>query len=210
MILNKLSKGISHELICGDDQIEIKKITSDSRAVEEGELFVALRGTVTDGHSFIEQAIAKGWAVLCEEVPEDRKEGAAYLRVEHTDMVIGDLAAKSLRPPSRKLRLVGVTGTHGKTTIATLLKSPVHQHGIQGWTNQYSMHHYRSRRAKQADNPDALTPQNTARYGGGRMWSTPWKRHPMQSISTASVDVTLEAVSSQISQEITSTTMGRL
>lgn len=122
MILNKLMKGISHELICGDDQIEIKKITSDSRAVEEGELFVALRGTVTDGHSFIEQAIAKGAkAVLCEEVPEDRKEGVAYLRVEHTDMVIGDLAANFYDHPSRKLRLVGVTGTNGKTTIATLL-----------------------------------------------------------------------------------------
>lgn len=115
-------KGISHELITGDDQIDIQKITSDSRQVEEGELFVALRGSVTDGHTFIDQAISKGAkAILCEEVPDNRKEGISYLRVEHTDMVIGELAANFYDHPSHKLKLVGVTGTNGKTTIATLL-----------------------------------------------------------------------------------------
>lgn len=122
MILNKLMKGISHELISGDDHIDIRKITVDSRQVEEGELFVAIRGTVTDGHAFIDQAISKGaTAILAEEVPEERKEGVTYLRVEHTDLVLGELAANFYDHPSRHLKLVGVTGTNGKTTIATLL-----------------------------------------------------------------------------------------
>ena len=122
MLLNKLMKGIAHELILGDGSEEIRKITNDSRAVEEGELFVALRGTVTDGHDYIPQAVDRGAkAILCETIPEERKPGVAYLRVEHTDAVIGELAANFYDHPSRKLKLVGVTGTNGKTTIATLL-----------------------------------------------------------------------------------------
>lgn len=122
MLLNKLMKGIAHELIEGDGTEEIKKITNDSRQVEDGELFVAVRGTLTDGHDYIDQAISKGAkAILCETIPEDRVPGVAYLRVEHTDAVIGDLASNFYDHPSEKLKLVGVTGTNGKTTIATLL-----------------------------------------------------------------------------------------
>lgn len=122
MILNKLMKGIPHEIIEGDDQIEITRITNDSRSVKPGELFVAIRGTVTDGHDFIAQAEEKGaTAILCETVPEERRAGVTYLRVEHTDVVVGPLAANFYDHPSDKLKLVGVTGTNGKTTIATLL-----------------------------------------------------------------------------------------
>ncbi|MDO5017426.1 MAG: UDP-N-acetylmuramoyl-L-alanyl-D-glutamate--2,6-diaminopimelate ligase [Porphyromonas sp.] len=122
MELNKIMMGISHELVAGDPDLEILQITSDSRAVEQGMLFIALRGTVTDGHDFIPMAIEKGAAaILCEEVPEERVEGVAYLRVEHTDVVIGEVAANFYDHPSRQLKLVGVTGTNGKTTIATLL-----------------------------------------------------------------------------------------
>ncbi len=122
MILNKLMKGIPHEVIEGDDQVEIARITNDSRTVRPGELFVAIRGTVTDGHDFIAQAEANGaTAILCETVPESRKVGVTYVRVEHTDVVVGPLAANFYDHPSDKLTLVGVTGTNGKTTIATLL-----------------------------------------------------------------------------------------
>ncbi|MCI6279541.1 MAG: UDP-N-acetylmuramoyl-L-alanyl-D-glutamate--2,6-diaminopimelate ligase [Bacteroidales bacterium] len=122
MLLNKLMKGIAHELIQGDGNEEIKKITNDSRQVGAGELFVALRGALTDGHDYIDQSIEKGAkAILCETIPEIRKPGVAYLRVEHTDAVIGELAANFYDHPSEKLKLVGVTGTNGKTTIATLL-----------------------------------------------------------------------------------------
>lgn len=122
MLLNKLMKGIAHELIQGDGTEEINKITNDSRNVEPGELFVALRGTLTDGHDYIPEAILSGAsAILCETIPDERVPGVAYLRVEHTDVIIGDLASSFYDHPSRKLKLVGVTGTNGKTTIATLL-----------------------------------------------------------------------------------------
>lgn len=115
-------KGIAHDVVSGELDKEIRQITADSRVVEEGMLFVALRGTVTDGHDFIDMAIEKGaTAILCEEVPQERKKGITYLRVEHTDVVIGEVAANFYDHPSRKLKLVGVTGTNGKTTIATLL-----------------------------------------------------------------------------------------
>lgn len=115
-------KGIPHEVVQGDPNREIKQVTADSREVSEGMLFVAMRGTVTDGHDYIAQAIDKGAsAILCEEVPDDRVDGVTYLRVEHTDMVIGEVAANFYNHPSEQLKLVGVTGTNGKTTIATLL-----------------------------------------------------------------------------------------
>lgn len=114
-------KGIAHEVIQGKD-IEITQVTSDSRVVGEGMLFVALRGTINDGHQYIPQAIAKGArAILCEEIPDERSEEVTYLRVEHTDQVLGEVAANFYDHPSEKLTLVGVTGTNGKTTIATLL-----------------------------------------------------------------------------------------
>ncbi|MDO5036046.1 MAG: UDP-N-acetylmuramoyl-L-alanyl-D-glutamate--2,6-diaminopimelate ligase [Porphyromonas sp.] len=123
MKLNELLKGISHEVLAGSCQIDIKKITSDSRQVEPGELFVAIRGTVTDGHTFIPSAIEKGAvAILCEEIPEAQPSGITFVRVEHTDLILGELAANFYDHPSEKLHLVGVTGTNGKTTIATLLQ----------------------------------------------------------------------------------------
>lgn len=122
MKLDTLMKGIAHDVVSGELDKEIRQITADSRVVEEDMLFVALRGTVTDGHDFIDMAIEKGaTAILCEEVPQERKKGITYLRVEHTDVVIGEVAANFYDHPSRKLKLVGVTGTNGKTTIATLL-----------------------------------------------------------------------------------------
>lgn len=122
MKLNILMKGITHELIQGSSDLEISRITSDSREVSDGVLFVALKGTVTDGHTFITQAIEKGAkAILCEEVPDLMPQGVTFLRVEHTDQVLGSVAANFYGHPSEKLKLVGVTGTNGKTTIATLL-----------------------------------------------------------------------------------------
>lgn len=122
MKLSKVMRGVAHELIAGDDSIEISHITSDSRQVTEGDLFVALRGTLTDGHRFIDQALDRGaTAVICETVPEEYRPGVAYIRVEHTDVILGDVAANLYDHPSDKLHLVGVTGTNGKTTIASLL-----------------------------------------------------------------------------------------
>lgn len=122
MKLSKIMRGVPHELIAGEDSIEIEQICSDSRSVGKGDLFVALRGLVTDGHRFIDQALDRGAAaVICETVPDEYRPGIAYIRVEHTDVILGDVAANLYDHPSDKLRLVGVTGTNGKTTIATLL-----------------------------------------------------------------------------------------
>ncbi|MDR3141194.1 MAG: UDP-N-acetylmuramoyl-L-alanyl-D-glutamate--2,6-diaminopimelate ligase [Tannerellaceae bacterium] len=104
------------------DNPEIINIQSDSRKTEYGSLFVAVRGTAADGHAYIESAIARGSvAVVCEEAPEALKEKAVFIVVKDSADVLGKLMAAWYDYPSDKLILVGVTGTNGKTTIATLL-----------------------------------------------------------------------------------------
>ncbi|MBR8719003.1 UDP-N-acetylmuramoyl-L-alanyl-D-glutamate--2,6-diaminopimelate ligase [Bacteroides pyogenes] len=122
MILKELLKAIQPVQIAGDPNIEITGINIDSRRVEDGHLFMAMRGTQTDGHAYIAAAIAKGAvAILCEEIPESRKEGVTYVQVKDSEDATGKLATCFYGDPSSKVELVGVTGTNGKTTIATLL-----------------------------------------------------------------------------------------
>lgn len=107
-------KGSSDVLVC--------KICFDSRDVVPGALFVAVRGTATDGHRFIPVAEGLGAAVIvCEELPETLKEGVTYVRVMESSLVLGQVASNFYDNPSDKLKLVGITGTNGKTTVATLL-----------------------------------------------------------------------------------------
>ena len=90
--------------------------------MEQGDLFVATRGTVVDGHTFISKAIAQGAvAVVCETLPEEMPSNVAFVQVEDSAETLGILAANFYGNPSHNLTLVGVTGTNGKTTIATLL-----------------------------------------------------------------------------------------
>lgn len=122
MILKELLKAIQPVQIAGDPNIEITGINIDSRRVEDGHLFMAMRGTQTDGHAYIAVAIAKGAvAILCEEIPESRKEGVTYVQVKDSEDATGKLATCFYGDPTSKVELVGVTGTNGKTTIATLL-----------------------------------------------------------------------------------------
>ncbi|MDR1403397.1 MAG: UDP-N-acetylmuramoyl-L-alanyl-D-glutamate--2,6-diaminopimelate ligase [Tannerellaceae bacterium] len=105
-----------------DDNTEIIDIQSDSRKVENGSLFVAVRGVTVDGHTYIESAITRGAvAVVCEEVPETLKEKALFIAVKDSADALGKLMVAWYDYPSDKLILTGVTGTNGKTTIATLL-----------------------------------------------------------------------------------------
>ncbi|MDO4770625.1 UDP-N-acetylmuramoyl-L-alanyl-D-glutamate--2,6-diaminopimelate ligase [Porphyromonas sp.] len=161
MILSQLLKGVSHEQLGNASNVEIKKITSDSRKVGKGDLFVAIKGTITDGHNYIDQAINSGAAaILCEEFPEEQVEGVAYIRTEHTDVILGDLAANYYDHPSEKLKLIGVTGTNGKTTIATLLyrlfKGLGHKVGLISTVCIYINDEIRE---SERTTPDALTLQ---------------------------------------------------
>lgn len=122
MVLEELIKGLKTVSVCGQTDIEITGVNIDSRRIKEGHLFIAQRGTQVDGHKFIPKAIELGAkAVLCEVLPEEKTEGVAYVQVESTEDVVGKVATIFYGDPSRKLKLVGVTGTNGKTTIATLL-----------------------------------------------------------------------------------------
>lgn len=108
--------------ICGDVAVEVTGIEIDSRCIKQGGLFVAVRGTVTDGHKYISKAVEQGaLAVVCEALPEQCKDSVAYIVVENTEEIVGVLATTFYGNPTSKLKLVGVTGTNGKTTIATVL-----------------------------------------------------------------------------------------
>ena len=122
MKLKELLASIRPLDIIGDAEADITGVNIDSRRIENGHLFVAMKGTQVDGHRFIPKAIELGArAVLCEDVPEETQSGVTYIKVESTEDSVGKVATVFYGDPSRKLHLVGVTGTNGKTTIATLL-----------------------------------------------------------------------------------------
>ena len=106
----------------GDKDIDILGIAFDSRMVAQGTMFFAVKGTQVDGHDYIVNAIESGAiAVVCEKMPKSKQEGVTYIKVDNSAYVLGMAASNFFGNPSEKLRLVGVTGTNGKTTIATLL-----------------------------------------------------------------------------------------
>jgi UDP-N-acetylmuramoyl-L-alanyl-D-glutamate--2,6-diaminopimelate ligase len=122
MKLNELLKNVEVLNTQGDVDVEITGVNIDSRRIEAGHLFVAIPGTVTDGHKFIPKAIELGaTAVLCEKLPEEQDPKVTFVQVASTESCVGEVATQFYGDPSRKLKLVGVTGTNGKTTIATLL-----------------------------------------------------------------------------------------
>lgn len=122
MKLNELIKAIQPTQVVGVADIEITGVDIDSRQVAQGHLFMAMRGTQTDGHAYIPAAIEKGAvAVLCEEIPQEPIDGITYVRVEDSEEAVGKVATAFFGNPTSQLKLVGVTGTNGKTTIATLL-----------------------------------------------------------------------------------------
>ena len=122
MKLSELLKNIKPIDIQGNSDANITGVNIDSRRIEKGHLFVAIKGTQTDGHKYIPKALELGAvAVLCEDMPAEKHEGVTYIQVESTESAVGPVATLFYGDPSSKLKLVGVTGTNGKTTIATLL-----------------------------------------------------------------------------------------
>lgn len=132
MKLNEVLKNITPIKIVGNDNVEITGVNIDSRRIKAGHLFVAIRGTQVDGHQFIDKAIELGAdAVLCEELPEKLSGHVTYVQVESTEDTVGKVATLFYGNPSHKLKLVGVTGTNGKTTIATLLYNMFRKFGYK-------------------------------------------------------------------------------
>lgn len=122
MKLTDLLSEVKTLSITGDTDIDITGVNIDSRKIDVGHIFVAIKGTQVDGHCFINKAIESGAkAILLEDIPSELKDGITYIQVESTEKEVGKIATMFYGNPSKKLKLVGVTGTNGKTTIATLL-----------------------------------------------------------------------------------------
>lgn len=121
-MLDKLLQGVEVRSLVGDGTVAVGRLEFDSRKVAPGTLFFATRGTQADGHAYIPAAVAAGAAaVVCEELPAERPAGVTFVQVPDSTVALGQVASAFYGHPSRRLKLVGVTGTNGKTTTATLL-----------------------------------------------------------------------------------------
>ncbi|WP_455781769.1 UDP-N-acetylmuramoyl-L-alanyl-D-glutamate--2,6-diaminopimelate ligase [Alistipes indistinctus] len=121
-MLDELLQGVEVRSLVGDGTVAVGRLEFDSRKVVPGTLFFATRGTQTDGHAYIPAAVAAGAAaVVCEELPAERPAGVTFVQVPDSTVALGQVASAFYGHPSRRLKLMGVTGTNGKTTTATLL-----------------------------------------------------------------------------------------
>lgn len=120
--LHNILYKVSLRAVSGSTDVEITDVVTDSRKVTVGCCFIAVKGTQRDGHLFIPQAIADGAvAIVCEQMPDQTEEGVTYVQVDSAAAAVGPMAHQFYGEPTRQLKLVGVTGTNGKTTVATLL-----------------------------------------------------------------------------------------
>ncbi len=116
--------------VIGNTNLQIEDIAFDSRKVKQGALFIAIRGMTTDGHLFIDQALTNGAiAVVCEKIPESYPEGVTWIKVNDSSKALGNIASNFFDTPSSKLKVIGITGTNGKTTVASQLHKIVSKTG---------------------------------------------------------------------------------
>lgn len=121
-ILKDILYKVAIESVTGSTEIAVNKIDFDSRKIEDNDVFIAIRGSLSDGHDYIEKAIQLGAiAIICDTLPDNPAKGITYIKVKDTNTALAFMAANYFGNPSEKLKLVGVTGTNGKTTIASLL-----------------------------------------------------------------------------------------
>jgi UDP-N-acetylmuramoyl-L-alanyl-D-glutamate--2,6-diaminopimelate ligase len=117
-VLKDILYKVSIRSVIGSTDIEVKDVQIDSRKVTKGSLFIAVKGTAADGHLFIDKATS---VIVCEELPDSKKEGLVFVQVGNSAEAAGYIATNFFDHPSEKMKVVGVTGTNGKTTITTLL-----------------------------------------------------------------------------------------
>ena len=122
MLLNEILYGVSLKAVAGNMEIAVNELAFDSRLVVKGDVFIAIQGTQVDGHDYIDAVLEKEpAAIICNKLPQTLKEGVAYAEVEDTAAALGIIASNFYGSPSTKLKVVGVTGTNGKTSVALLL-----------------------------------------------------------------------------------------
>jgi len=121
-ILRDILYKVAIEAVHGSTEIAIDKMDFDSRKIEKSDVFIAIRGSISDGHDYIEKAIQQGAvAVICDTFPETIVQNITYIQVKDTNKALAFMAANYYENPSQHLKLVGITGTNGKTTVASLL-----------------------------------------------------------------------------------------
>ena len=122
MVLKEILYKVALEIVHGSTDVQVNAIHFDSRKIELNDVFVAIRGTISNGHEFIDKAISLGASVIiCDTLPTSLLSQITYVKVKDTNTAMAYLATNFYDNPSQKLQLVGITGTNGKTTIASLL-----------------------------------------------------------------------------------------
>ncbi|HLV71112.1 MAG TPA: UDP-N-acetylmuramoyl-L-alanyl-D-glutamate--2,6-diaminopimelate ligase [Xanthomarina sp.] len=122
MILKDILYKVTLNAVVGSTNLSVKSMDFDSRNISKNDVFIAIKGAVSNGHEYIDQAIEQGAiAIVCETMPDNIKEGITYVQVESSSKALAIMASNFYQNPSENLKLVGVTGTNGKTTIASLL-----------------------------------------------------------------------------------------
>ena len=120
--LKDILYGVSIREVVGSTDVDFNRLQTDSRKVDAGDCFIAVHGTTTDGHQYINQCLEQGaFVIICEEIPAETSDDVTYVRVENSSKALGVMASNYYGNPSHSLKLVGVTGTNGKTSTVTLL-----------------------------------------------------------------------------------------
>ena len=131
MKLTQLLERLEYEVVQGDDQIEVTELINDSRKVTEGSVFVCISGAVSDGHAYVQQVAEKGAAAVIVEKDVEAPDGLTVIKVENTRYALALTSAAYFGYPAEKLKVIGITGTKGKTTTTYMVKSILEEVGIK-------------------------------------------------------------------------------